>query len=168
MNLFAPVFYLLAIFLFNFSFYIAEGKLSYSIFRNNYALTILFSGLLLTLANFKLKEIIQALKTFLNNKAEYNSVKSCELIINSLWKNLLNSSLLGISVINIILFYNAQRYAISDFFIYNLSLLLYLFILKMFIFIPVNLSLDKKLIYMKKYQSKSQSVPIRVNSKSKS
>lgn len=152
MKIFNLFFYLLSLLLINIAIYLIDIKFEYSILINKPVLILIISGFIMSLSNFSFTEVRQALRDILNSR-DYHLLKKSGLILENISKNTLISILISIVAANISLYCNPDLYTIADYFTYNAIPALYFVFLKLFVFIPLETSLNRKLIYIKKFKT---------------
>lgn len=152
MKIFHFFFYLLSLLLINVSIYLIDTNFEYSFLINKSVLILVIAGFVMTLSNFSFSEVRQALKDILNSN-DYHLLKKSGLILENISKNTLISILISIVATNISLYCNPDLYTIADYFTYNAIPALYFVFLKLFVFIPLETSLNRKLIYIKKFKT---------------
>lgn len=156
MKLFSVIFYLLSIGSIYLGILIAAPNFNYSLLFNTYGIFSVITGIILTTINFSIKEILSLKSLIFSNKSDYLVLKNQELIIKTIWKNIFNSGIFFLIMVSILFFSNADKYIFSDY-LFNISgIIFYTFFTRIFVFKPLELSITKKLIYLKKYVNPKQ------------
>lgn len=152
MRAFSVIPYFGSMLLFYLSIYIAEGSHFniWSVFDPSTFLCLI-AGIIMTMANFNLSEIIKVIKNSFSNKMiETEILVYNRKILSDLWKNIFNSFGI-ISILSLIIaLANADTAKLGPYISILIICSFYLISLKLFIFMPLDTSLQKKLAQKKK------------------
>lgn len=139
--------YLLSLILIYLSLYITEGdylKLNFLI--NLPVLLSILAGLIISLANFKLSEIKNALKVALSDqKLDIESINNSKKIIKHILKTIISALSVNFVLIFITMLLQTSVAKIGPYLAILFVGFIYLITLKLFIFMPLEISLDKKI-----------------------
>ncbi|MBC7475977.1 MAG: hypothetical protein H7263_16970, partial [Candidatus Sericytochromatia bacterium] len=129
------------------SLYITEGdylKLNFLI--NLPVLLSILAGLIISLANFKLSEIKNALKVALSDqKLDIESINNSKKIIKHILKTIISALSVNFVLIFITMLLQTSVAKIGPYLAILFVGFIYLITLKLFIFMPLEISLDKKI-----------------------
>jgi hypothetical protein len=143
--------YFSSIFVFFLSLNIAYGnKFNLLSFWDISSLVSIIAGFAFSIINFKLSEIIFAIKSSISNKEEnINSLKKNKIIIKSLWTKTLTMANVASLLFGVILFsYISDTSKIGPSLAVMGIVYIYSLALKIFIFTPLEVSIDKKIILL--------------------
>ncbi len=122
----------------------------WSYFDPSIILTLIGASIF-TLVNFKISDILSLIKALISNKEiDSNFLESKKAIINTFWKNIISFSFIIFIMIIILSFGNLDTSKLGPRIAITLIAPLYCLIIKLFIVLPIETALDKKIILLKK------------------
>lgn len=144
-------FYFSSIFVFFLSLNIAYGnKFNILSFWDPSSLVSMIAAFVFSIINFKLSEIISAIKSSISIKEEnVNNLKKNKIIIRSLWTKTITMANVVSLLFGVILFgYISDTSKIGPSIAIMGIVYIYSLALKIFIFTPLEVSIDKKIILL--------------------
>ncbi|MFN4150306.1 MAG: hypothetical protein ACK4IX_05140 [Candidatus Sericytochromatia bacterium] len=143
------LFYFSSLFVFFLSLKIAYGdKINIFYFWDISSLISIIAAFAFSIINFKLSEIISAIKSSISIKEEnVSNLKKNKIIIKSLWTKTITMANIVTLIFGVILFsYISDTSKIGPSLAVMAIVYIYALALKIFIFTPLEISIDKKII----------------------
>jgi len=149
MNIFSKIMYLFSIALFIYFSALIGVKFTY--FYDLPSLAFIIGGLLLIFVNYKISDVLKSLKTAIssNINIEQKEIILSKEIISKMWNYVLFSSITVVLIGFIFSLSDADTSKMGVFLALILIGIFYALFLKIFVFIPLETSLKKKMILNK-------------------
>ena len=123
------------------------------------SMALIIASFFLSTVNFKFSEIFRAVRSAISSSnSSYENLVFSKKVIQSTWNNLFNMSLFAMLAVSIIICANAELSKLGHSLGIMLIITLYALLLRLFIFMPLEISLEKKIIISGQQKISGQAV----------